>query len=60
MGSEGIGKDLECRGEWYRMDRGLKGPLSLKIVNLRIKFTAQHNYFHFSQFFVVLSVGVSA
>jgi len=42
------------------MDRVLKGPLSLKIVNLIITFTAHHNYFHFSMFFVLLSFGVSA
>jgi len=48
------------RGEWYQMDRVLKGLLSLKIVNLIIKFTVHHNYFHCSKFFVLLSFGVSA
>jgi len=32
----------------------------LKIVNLRIQYTIQHNYFNFSKFFVLLLVRVSA
>jgi len=55
-----IFENVTIRKKWYWMDRVLKGALSSKIIKLKIKFTIQYYHFHFSKFFVLLSVGVSA